>query len=102
MIDASIVIESCQNGSLMNNLVYGRQVSNIKDVDSVGIYYIMNSSEMPTGNPFVLYSLGIIGRSWNYPIFAFDVYSNSRLYIGRMATSDAVNYAFSGWTQIQT
>ena len=90
------------NGSLMNNLVYGRQVSNIKDVDSVGIYYITNSSEMPTGNPFVLYSLGIIGRSWNYPIFAFDAYSNSHLYIGRMTTSDAVNYAFSGWTQIQT
>lgn len=90
------------NGSLMNNLFYGQQVSSIKDVDSVGIYYITNASEMPTGNPFILYSLGILGRSWNYPIFAFDTYSNSQLYIGRMSTSDGVNYAFSEWTQIQT
>lgn len=86
----------------MNNLFYGKQVSNIKDIDSVGIYYITNSSEMPTGDPFVLYSLGIVGRSWNYPIFAFNAYSNYMLYVGRNATTDGVNYSFSGWTQIQT
>ena len=96
-----INVESCLNGSLLNNLFYGQQVSSIKDVDSVGIYHITNAAEMPTGNPFVLYSLGIVGRSWNYPIFAFDSYSNSHLYIGRTTTSDGVNYAFSGWTQIQ-
>lgn len=86
----------------MNNLFYGQQVSSIKDVDSVGIYYITNSSEMPTGNPFILYSFGIVGYSWNHPIFAYDTYSNSHLYIGRMSTSDGVNYTFSGWTQIKT
>ena len=90
------------NGSLMNNLFYGQQVSSIKDVDSVGIYYITNSSEMPTGDPFILYSLGVAGRTWNYPIFAFDGYSDCMLYVGRNATSDGVNYTFSGWTQIQT
>lgn len=89
------------NGSLMNNLFYGKQVSNIKDIDSVGIYYITNSSEMPTGNPFIVYSLGIRGRSWNYPLFAFDSYSNYMLYIGRNSTSDGVNYTFAGWNQIQ-
>ena len=89
------------NGSLMNNLIYGKQVSNIKDIDSVGIYYITNASEMPTGNPFILYSLGVVGRSWNYPIFAFDSYSDHMLYVGRNGTSDGVNYIFSGWTQIQ-
>ena len=89
------------NGSLMNNLFYGQQVSSIKDVDSVGIYRITNSSEMPTGNPFMLYSLGVVGESWNYPIFAFDTYSDYMLYVGRNATSDGVNYTFSGWTQIQ-
>lgn len=89
------------NGSLMNNLFYGKQVSNIKDIDSVGIYYITNSSEMPTGNPFIVYSLGIRGRSWNYPLFAFDSYSNYMLYIGRNGTSDGVNYTFAGWNQIQ-
>lgn len=89
------------NGSLMNNLFYGKQVSNIKDIDSVGIYYITNSSEMPTGNPFIVYSLGIRGRSWNYPLFACDSYSNYMLYIGRNGTSDGVNYTFAGWNQIQ-
>lgn len=90
------------NGSLMNNLIYGKQVSNIKDIDSVGIYYITNASEMPTGNPFILYSLGVVGRSWNYPIFAFDSYSNNALYVGRNSTNDGVSYAFSGWKRIQT
>lgn len=89
------------NSNLMNNLVYGRNASSIKDVDSVGIYYITNSSEMPTGDPFVLYSLGIVGRSWNYPIFAFNAYSNYMLYVGRNATTDGVNYSFSGWKRIQ-
>lgn len=89
------------NGSLMNNLFYGQQVSSIKDVDSVGLYYITNASEMPTGDPFIVYSLGIVGRSWNYPIFAFNAYSNYMLYIGRNSTNDGVSYAFSGWTQIQ-
>ena len=85
----------------MNNLFYGQQVSSIKDVDSVGMYYITNASEMPNGDPFMLYSFGVVGKSWNYPIFAFNTYSNNHLYIGRMATSDGVNYTFSGWTQIQ-
>ena len=85
----------------MNNLFYGQDVSSIKDVDSVGIYYITNASEMPTGNPFILYSLGIVGRSWYYPIFAFDTYSNYMLYIGRNTTHDGSSYIFSGWTQIQ-
>ena len=89
------------NGSLMNNLFYGQEVSSIKDVDSVGLYYITNVSEMPTGDPFVLYSLGILGRNWNYPILAFNVYNSSMLYVGRKGTSDGVNYTFSGWTQIQ-
>lgn len=89
------------NGSLMNNLFYGQLVSSIKDVDSVGIYYITNSSEMPTGNPFMLYSIGILGRTWNYPIFAFDTYNNCMPYVGQNRTSDGVNYTFSGWTQIQ-
>lgn len=89
------------NGILMNNLFYGQQVSSIKDVNSVGIYYITNSSEMPTGSPFILYSIGIAGHTWNYPIFAFDVYSDYMLYVGRNRTSDGVNYTFSGWTQIQ-
>ena len=100
MIDASIVIEFCLNGSLLNNLFYGQNVSSIKDADSVGIYYITNSSEMPTGDPFVLYSLGIVGRNWNYPIFAFNIYSNDLLYVGRKSY-DGVNYTFAGWTQIQ-
>ena len=86
----------------MNNLFYGQNVSSIKDIDSVGIYYITNASEMPTGDPFIVYSLGIVGRSWNYPIFAFNRYSDNMLYVGRNATADGVNYAFSGWTQIQT
>ena len=86
----------------MNNLFYGQNVSSIKDVDSVGIYYITNAAEMPTGNQFVIYSLGIAGRDWNYPIFAFDSYSNSHLYIGRITTSDGANYTFSGCTPIQT
>ena len=102
-IDGSLAKQiSDLNGSLMNNLFYGQNVSSIKDVDSVGMYYIANAAEMPTGNPFIVYSLGIVGRSWNYPIFAFDTYSNYMLYVGRNATSDGVNYAFSGWTQIQT
>lgn len=88
------------NGSL-NNLIYGQQVSSIKDIDNVGMYYITNSSEMPTGSPFAVYSLGIVGRNWNYPLFAFDVYSNYMLYVGRNSTSDGLNYTFSGWTQIQ-
>lgn len=86
----------------MNSLVYGKQVSNIKYIDSVGIYYITNASEMPTGDPFVVYSLGVVGRSWNYPCFAFNAYSDYMLYVGRKRTSDGVNYTFSGWTQIQT
>ena len=86
----------------MNSLVYGKQVPNIKDIDSVGIYYITNASEMPTGDPFVVYSLGIVGRSWNYPLFAFNAYSDYLLYVGRSCTSDGKNYAFSGWTRIQT
>ena len=90
------------NSNLMNNLFYGQRVSSIKDIDSVGLYYITNSSEMPSGDPFVLYSFGIVGRSWNYPIFAFNVYSNYMLYVGRNATNDGVNYSFSGWNQIQT
>ena len=95
-----INVECCLNGSL-NNLIYGQQVSSIKDIDNVGMYYITNSSEMPTGNPFVVYSLGIVCRNWNYPLFAFDVYSNYMLYVGRNGTSDGLNYTFSGWTQIQ-
>lgn len=90
------------NSNLMNNLFYGQRVSSIKDIDSVGLYYITNSSEMPSGDPFVLYSFGIVGRSWNYPIFAFNTYSNYMLYVGRNATNDGVNYSFSGWNQIQT
>ena len=90
------------NSNLMNNLFYGQRVSSIKDIDSVGLYYITNSSEMPSGDPFVLYSFGIVGRSWNYPIFAFNAYSNYMLYVGRNATNDGVNYSFSGWNQIQT
>jgi len=90
------------NGSLMNNLFYGQQVSNIKDIGSVGLYFITNASEMPSGNPFIVYSFGIAGRSRNYPIFAFDTYSDYMLYVGRNASNDGVNYAFSGWTQIQT
>lgn len=90
------------NGSLMNNLFYGQQVSSIKDMDSVGLYYITNASEMPSGNPFIVYSLGVAGRSWNYPMFAFDTYSNYMLYVGRNGTNDGVNYSFSGWTQIKT
>lgn len=90
------------NGSLMNNLFYGQQVSSIKDMDSGGLYFITNASEMPSGNPFIVYSLGIAGRSWNYPMFAFDTYSNGALYVGRNSTSDGVNYTFSGWTQIKT
>ena len=74
----------------------------MKDATDVGIYYITNSSEMPSGDPYVLISCGAEGVSWNYPMFAFDTYSNSHLYIGRMSTSDRVNYTFSGWTQIQT
>ena len=85
----------------MNNLFYGQNVSSIKDIDSVGIYCITNASEMPNGNPFIVYSLGILGRNWNYPMFAFDVYSNYLLYVGRNGISDGVNYTFSGWTQIQ-
>lgn len=88
------------NGSL-NNLIYGQQVSSIKDIDNVGMYYITNSSEMPTGSPFTVYSLGIVGRNWNYPLFAFDAYSNYMLYMGRNSTSDGLNYTFSGWAQIQ-
>lgn len=90
------------NSNLMNNLFYGQRVSSIKDIDSVGLYYITNSSEMPSGDPFVLYSFGIVGRSWNYPIFAFNAYSNYMLYVGRNTTNDGVNYSFSGWNQIQT
>ena len=90
------------NSNLMNNLFYGQRVSSIKDIDSVGLYYITNSSEMPSGDPFVLYSFGIVGRSWNYPIFAFNAYSNYMLYVGRNATNDGVNYSFSRWNQIQT
>ena len=90
------------NSNLMNNLFYGQRVSSIKDIDSVGLYYITNSSEMPSGDPFVLYSFGIVGRSWNYPIFAFNTYSNYMLYVGRNVTNDGVNYSFSGWNQIQT
>ena len=90
------------NGSLLNNLFYGQQVSSIKDVDSVGLYYITNASEMPTGDPFIVYSLGIVGRSWNYPIFAFNMYSNNMLYVGRKESSDGASYTFSGWTQIKT
>ena len=82
------------NGSLMNNLFYGHQVSSIKDVDNVGLYYITNDSEMPTGDPFTVYSLGIVGRNWNYPIFAFNSYSNYMLYIGRNMTNDGANYTF--------
>lgn len=101
-IDGSLAKQiSDLNGSLMNSLVYGKKVSNIKYIDSVGIYHIANASEMPTGNQFVVYSWGIRGRSWNYPLFAFDCYSNYMLYVGRNSTSDGVNYTFSGWTQIQ-
>ena len=86
----------------MNNLFYGQNVSSIKDVDSVGIYFITNASEMPTDDPYILYSLGIVGRSWNYPIFAFNMYSDYILYVGRNTTADGVIYALSGWTQIKT
>ena len=85
----------------MNNLFYGQNVSSIKDVDSVGIYYITNSSEMPSGNPFIVYSLGIVPRNWNYTMFAFDTYSNDLLYVERNGTYDGTSYIFSGWTQIQ-
>ena len=89
------------NGSL-DNIFYGpRYVSSIKDVTGVGTYTITNASEMPTDDPYMLYSFGVVGRIWNYPIFAFNLYGNYMLYVGRNATADGVNYAFSGWTQIQ-
>ena len=84
----------------MNNLVYGQNVSSIKDIDSVVLYYITNASEMPSGSPFVVYSLGTLHRNWNYPMFAFDVYSDNMLYVGRNRY-DGASYTFSGWTQIQ-
>lgn len=101
-IEGTMAASIAQINSNLNNLVYGQQVSSIKDIDSVGLYYITNSSEMPSGDPFVLYSFGIVGRSWNYPIFAFNTYSSYMLYVGRKMTSDGVNYSFSGWNQIQT
>ena len=100
-IEGTMAAGIAQINSNLNNLVYGQQVSSIKDVVSVGLYYITNASEMPTGDPFIVYSLGIVGRNWNYPIFAFNSYSNYMLYIGRNSTNDGVSYAFSGWTQIQ-
>lgn len=101
-IDGSLAKQiSDLNGSLMNNLFYGQQVSSIKDVDSVGLYYITNASEMPTGDPFIVYSLGIVGRSWNYPIFAFNAYGDYLLYVGRNSTNDGINYSFRGWHQIE-
>lgn len=101
-IEGTMAASIAQINSNLNNLVYGQQVSSIKDVVSVGLYYITNSSEMPSGEPFALYSFGIIGRNWNYPIFAFNVYSDHLLYVGRILTSDGANYSFSGWNQIQT
>lgn len=101
-IEGTMAASIAQINSNLNNLFYGQRVSSIKDIDSVGLYYITNSSEMPSGDPFVLYSFGIVGRSWNYPIFAFNAYSNYMLYVGRNATNDGVNYSFSGWNQIQT
>ena len=100
-IEGTMAAGIAQINSNLNNLVYGQQVSSIKDVVSVGLYYITNASEMPTGDPFIVYSLGIVGRNWNYPIFAFNSYRNYMLYIGRNSTNDGVSYAFSGWTQIQ-
>lgn len=89
------------NDNLMNNLFYGKQVSTIEAIDNVGIYYITNASEMPDDCPYLIYSLGIRGRSWNYPLFAFNSYSDYMLYVGRNSTSDGVNYTFKGWNQIQ-
>lgn len=100
-LDGTLAKQLSDLNGRMNNLFYGQQVSSIKDVDSVGLYYITNASEMPTGDPFIVYSLGIVGRSWNYPIFAFNAYGDSLLYVGRNSTKDGINYSFRGWHQIE-
>ena len=89
------------SGSL-DLIFYGRSVSSLKDVTGVGAYAITNASEMPSADPYMLYSFGNISRNWNYPIFAFNSYADNLLYVGRNRTNDGVTYTFSGWTQIKT
>lgn len=81
-------------------MIHGKTVSNLLEVSETGLYFLIDSNEMPNLAPYSLIALGTQGRNWNYPIFAYDQYSNDGFYIGRMGSSDGKNYKFFGWRKV--
>ena len=83
-------------------MIHGKTVSNLLEVSETGLYFLIDSNEMPNLAPYSLLALGTQGRNWNYPIFAYDQYSNDGFYIGRMGSLDGKNYKFFGWRKVQS
>lgn len=90
------------NNDFYQKMIYGKNVSNLLEVSETGLYYLVDSTEMPNRSPYSLLALGTQGRNWNYPIFAYDQYSNDGFYFGRMGSPDGKNYSFFGWHKVQS
>ena len=98
MIDASIVIESCQNGSLNDKFSQQGLISNLSDIKDIGIYYIHNSSEMPsTTGWYAILSLSKQDGS-TIPMIAMDQFSDN-VYYGRLYNGDS-GYQLTAWNKL--
>lgn len=86
------------NGSLNDKFSQQYLVSNLSDIKDVGIYYIHNSSEMPsTTGWYVILSFGRQNGS-TIPMIAMDQFSDN-VYYGRLYKGNN-GYQLASWNKL--
>ena len=86
------------NGSLNNKFSQQYLVSNLSDVKDIGIYYIHNSSEMPsTTGWYVILSFDRQDGS-TIPMIAMDQFSDN-VYYGRLYKGNN-GYQLTSWNKL--
>lgn len=93
-----INVEYFLNGSLNDKFSQQGLISNLSDIKDIGIYYIHNSSEMPsTTGWYVILSFGRQDGS-TIPMIAMDQFSDN-VYYGRLYKGNN-GYQLKSWNKL--
>lgn len=91
-------VEYLLNGSLNDKFSQQGLVSNLSDIKDIGLYYIQNSSEMPSINGwYAILSFSKQDGS-TIPMIAMDQFSDN-VYYGRLYNGDS-GYQLTAWNKL--
>lgn len=97
-IQRTFVRKFCLNGSLNDKFSQQDLVSNLSDIKDIGIYYIHNSSEMPSVTGwYVILSFARQDGSI-IPMIAMDQFTDS-IYYGRLYNGNN-GYQLTSWNKL--